>query len=148
MKKLDVKKQILEKITIMEQNTFLFPKSWSETIDIIDEEWSYRTYNSGGFGNSRYHKVEIYLINKKILDINFRGTEIEVIQNLDVKPITYSDILKYITYIFNEKHSFKNHNEGKRKIRESIKRKIQDIETAKKLIIELKQQLADIDKLK
>jgi hypothetical protein len=147
MKKSEVKNQILEKIAIMEQNTFLFPPSWSDTIDMIDEDWSYKTYNSGSKGISRYHNIEIHYFNKKILDINFRGNSIQVIQDLDNKTVSFNDVLKYVTSIFDEKHSFKNHNEGKRKIRESINKNTQQIEQLKKDIALLKTQLIDLDKI-
>lgn len=147
MKKSEVKKQILEKIAIMEQNTFLFPPSWSNTIDMIDEDWSYKTYNSGSKGVSRYHNIEIHVANKKILDMNFRGNSIEVVQNLDNKAVSFNDVLKYVTTIFDEKHSFKNHSEGKRKIRESINQKTQKIEQMKNDIALLKNQLIDLDKI-
>ncbi len=143
-----IKLEILEKISIMEQNTFLLPVSWSEMTDMIEGDWSYKTYNSGNKGMYRYHNLEIWQTNKKIIDINFRGTEIEVVRNLDFKPINYKDVLFYVTSIFNEKHSFKNHSEGKRKIRENINKKLLLIETTKKEISVLKQQLTDINELK
>lgn len=147
MKKSEVKKQILEKIAIMEQNTFLFPLSWTKTIDMIDEDWSYKTYNSGSKGTERYHNIEIHMFQTKALDINFRGDSIHVVQDLDSRAVTLNDVLKYVTAIFEEKHSFKNHNEGKRKIRETINRKTDEIEQLRKDIVLLKTQLNDLNKL-
>lgn len=147
MKKQEIKKQIFEKIEIMEQNSFLFPKSWSEQIDMIDFDWSYKTYNAGYLGKSRYHTIEIYSLSSKEFEILIRGNEIQVIQNLDKKQISYNDIYYYITAIFNEKHSFKNHSEGKRKIRENIKNKLSNISSLKTEITTLRKQLSDLNKL-
>lgn len=146
MKKSEIKKQILEKISIMEQNTFLFPLSWSEKIEMEDYPWSYRTYNSGHKGISRYHNIEIHVGNNKILDINFRNNNIEIVQNLDLKTVTYLDVLNYVSIIFDEKHSFKNHSEGKRKIRKTItektdliKRTLAEVELLKQRLIDFKE---------
>jgi len=147
MKKSEIKKQILEKISIMEQNTFLFPLSWSEKTDMEDYSWSYKTYNSGSKGVSRYHNIEIHNGNDKILDINFRNSNIEIIQNLDLKTVTYLDVLKYVSIIFDEKHSFKNHSEGKRKIRNSINEKKQLVKNTLKEIELLEQRLLDFKEL-
>lgn len=147
MKKSEIKKQILEKISIMEQNTFLFPLSWSEKIEMEDYSWSYKTYNSGSKGVSRYHNIEIYNSDIKILDINFRNSNIEIIQNLDLKAITYLDVLNYVSIIFDEKHSFKNHSEGKRKIRKSINEKKQLVKNNLKEIELLEQRLLDFKEL-
>ena len=147
MKKSEIKSQILQKIEIMEQNTYLFQKSWSNNIEMIDFDWNYRTYNSGTIGVNRYHNIEIFTLNKKILEMLFRGNSIHIIQDLDAKPINLKDVLFYVEAIFEEKHSFKNHNEGKRKIRETITMKMAGIESAKNEIIALKQQLIDINTL-
>jgi len=75
----------LKFVRSVENNTFLFPKSWSETIDMTDYTWSYRTYHSGSIGNSRYHNIEIYVLGKKLLEILFRGDKIEFSQDLSEK---------------------------------------------------------------
>jgi len=112
-----------------------------------DYVWSYKTYNSGSKGVSRYHNIEIYNSSSKVLDINFRNSNIEIIQNLDLKPVTYLDVLNYVSIIFDEKHSFKNHNEGKRKIRSSINEKKRFIQNTLKEIELLEQRLIDFKEL-
>jgi len=146
MKK-QIKTAILEKISTMEQNTFLFPKYWSNTIEMTNEDWSYRTYNSGSNGVNRHHNIEIFILNKKVLEINFRGNSIEVIQDLDKKPITLKNVLDYVTSIYEELHSFKNHKEGKRKIRTEINQANLSIKQLEEKIRDLKLQLIDIDKI-
>lgn len=138
-----LKKEILDKISIMENNTFLFPKSWSDKIDMINEDWSYRTYHSGSTGGSRYHNLEIYTEGEKFLDIGFRGNSIRIEQDLDNKQIGFEDILFYVSAIFKELHSFKNHNEGKRVIRKKISEKMEAKKRIIKEIVDLKQQIID-----
>jgi len=147
MKKSEIKTAILEKISVMEQNTFLFPKSWSNTIEMINEDWSYRTYNAERYGSDRYHNIEIFILNKKVLDINFRGNSIEVVQDLDKSPVTLKNILEYVTKIYEELHSFKNHKEGKRKIRTEINQAQLSIKKLEEEIKSLKIQLTDADKV-
>ena len=139
----DLKQEILKMISDMENNTFLFPHSYSETIDMIDLEYSYRTYNNGARGESRYHNVEIYVEGSKILEINFSGNTISYKHDIDKKPLKLKEIHSYILDIYNEKHSFKNHNEGRRNIRKKIKEKRLIIKTAKQEIEYLNKQLLD-----
>lgn len=142
--KKEFKKQIIEKISKMESNTFLFPKSWANMIDMIDYNWSYKTYNSGSVGINRYHNIEIHKEGIKIIDINFRSNDmITVVQDLAERQITLKDINYYITAIYDELHSFKNHNEGKRKIRKEISQKLVDIKTNQDELKVLRQQLID-----
>lgn len=139
MKKLEAKNKIFDMIGKMETNTFLFPKSWSDKIQMTDYEWSYKTYNAEKIGKDRYHNFEIYNGSTKILDINFRGYEIEVEQNIFKKQITYKDVLFYIEAIFNELHSFKNNSEGIKKIRK-------DIQYIKESIMQKQKELKDLEK--
>jgi hypothetical protein len=140
-----LKDEVLSKISIMENNTFLFPISWSEKTDMVNEEWSYKTYNSGNKGLQRYHNFEIYINDKKIVDIQFRGNSIQILQDLSEKQITLKTVSFYISTIFKEMHSFKNHNEGKRDIRKKINERLSNIERLKKEIEKLRQQLIDSD---
>ncbi len=142
-----LKQEILDKISIMENNTFLFPKSWSDKIDMIDEEWSYKTYNNGEVGDNRYHNLEIHVEDDTILNVGFRGNRIQVIQDLDKKQTSIKDVLFYVTKIYEELHSFKNHDEGKRDIRKKITQAKQRKKQADEDIKELKQQLIDLKTL-
>lgn len=144
--KKQLKESIIEKIEKMEQNTFLFPHSWSDEVDMIDEDWKYKTYNSGSTGSRRYHNFEIYEEGQKIHDINFRGEQIEITQDLEKKAITLKEVEYYISAIYEEKHSFKNHNEGRRRIRKDLDQKRKDLISIKEQIEVLKKKLFDSKK--
>lgn len=140
------KKQIIEKIEVMEQNTFLFPKSWSDLVQMANHDWQYKTYNSGQTGASRYHNIEIHQAGVKILDINFRNERIEIIQDLAEKQRTISEVSFYVSAIFAELHTFNSNDESKRQIRKAIAKKLEDIKDAKKQLAELEQKLIDAGK--
>lgn len=139
-------KSIFEKIEKMETNTFLFPESWSDKIDMIDYDWSYRTYNSGNVGKNRYHNIEIYNEDEIILTIDFRREKVEVVQDLSKPTTTAKEVHFYIEAIYNELHSFKNHTEGKRDIRNKINAKIREIKKSNEDLVKLRKQLKDSDK--
>ena len=128
-------------IAQMEQNTFLFPKGWSDTIQMTHFEWAYRAYHAGHVGDARYHNVEIFLLGKKIMEIAFRGNKIEVQQDLSQKAVTIDEVEYYITEIYNEMHTFKNHASGVREIRKKLVDKLQSIKQLNNEVQDLKQQI-------
>lgn len=142
-KNLKIKNEILEKISKMENNTFLFPLSWSDKVQMKDHDWSYKLYNSGSKGTNRYHNIEIYSKNEKLIEINFRGNKIQTIQDLSEKIIRINDVYFYVSAIYDEMHSFENHDEGKRKIRVEIEEAYSNIKKIEDSIIVLKRRLID-----
>jgi hypothetical protein len=140
-------KRIEELISQMEQNHFLLPDSWSSEIQMANHDWSYKTYVSAprNYGNKRYIVLEI-----KDLDIKvtFHLGEIKHDHVLGGKTIKPQDLLFYIEEIYKEKHSFDNHVDGKRKIREEIKILKSKIKRIEENIQGKKQELEGIENLK
>jgi len=145
----NTKKQ-LEEINVliskMEQNHFLLPDSWSDTIEMTNHEWSYRTYVAAprNLRVDRYINIEIYVGTKKIHDINFRGNDIIIEKKLGGKSLSVTKVLFYVGEIFKEKHSFENHYQGKRKIRKEISRLNEDLRSIKKQIQSKKNELEGV----
>lgn len=146
MNKKEIKEDILRMITQMECNTFLLPDSWSENIQMQHKDYMYRTY-VGTRGNSRYINLEKYIGNEKQLSILFRGNKIELSDGDIFKPINIKEIYNFIKEVYDELHSFKNHNEGARRIRKEISSRLQTISNAQNDIKKLKQQLEDLNQL-
>jgi len=138
MKK-ELKKEILKFIENMEGNTFLLPESWSEEIQMETEDFAYKTY-VGGRGNGRYINIQI----TNGVEITFRKNDIFV-NNEDVfsKRITPQKVYDIVSAIYKEKHSFKNHSEGERKIRKEITKNKKTIKRIKKETDDLTKRLND-----
>ena len=146
--KKQLKAEIIQMIEAIEQNTFLFPLSWSDKIQMTNYDWEYKTYNSGSVGVNRYHNIEIHEREETVLIIDFRRENtIEVTQDLAKNNITLRQVHFYISAIYEELHTFKNHNEGARKIRKNITKKLAQIRTEKKELAVLRQQLTDLKQL-
>ena len=140
-------KQYLEEIDkmikVMYQNHFLLPNSWSDTINLDEHDWSYRTYCDR---SSRiYINLEIYEDAKKVYDVKFRSHEIELNCPLG-KVLKESDVYNYVKIIYDEKHSFSEHDTGIKSLsakitqeKRAIKNSTEKIENYKKEIEGLKQ---------
>jgi hypothetical protein len=151
-----MKKELYQKsmdmIEAMEQNTFLLPESWAEIIQLSDSPLAYKTY-VGGRGASRYINIEIYNYEKrfdgKSFAINIRKQNIEVDGDSPFgKRVTAQQVHDIIAQIFKDKHSFENHDSGVRTKREKISTLKRQIQTAKRDIAKLEQELSDGNKIK
>ncbi len=143
------KKQYLEEIDrmikVMYQNHFLLPNSWSDTINLDEHDWSYRTYCSRD--NSMYITLEIFEDAKKVYDIKFRSNEIELNCPLG-KVLKESDVYNYLKVIYDEKHSFSEHNEGIKSLRAKITQERTNIRNSNTKIEEYKNQIEGLKQLK
>jgi len=116
--------RIEELISKMETNHFLLPDSWSNEVQMVLEDFSYKTYVSAprSYGDKRYINLEIYVDGKIKTKIDFRGKEIQTLQTIGKKSVSVTDILYYLEAIYKEKHSFENHDQGIRKLKADLKR--------------------------
>lgn len=151
MNKKQLHKEIIEMIKGMENNTFLLPDSWTDLVQMASHPFSYKTY-VGGRGNNRYINIEVYLSEKKFdgraFTINIRKEIVSVDgDNLFGKRLSPVDVHKIIKDIYVEKHSFENHNEGERAIREKMTSLRKSIKSAKDSLAKLEEQLSDLKKI-
>ena len=113
---------ILDFIRKMEQNTFLLNDGFSDTTPLLSAEYEYRTYVGGRGDNARYIQIELSRLGIKEIEIKIRGKDILIEKKID-KTFSINDCYNIIELIFNEVHSFKNHDEGIRKIKNDIIKK-------------------------
>ena len=140
--------RIEELISKMETNHFLLPDSWSDEVQMVLEDFSYKTYVSAprSYGDKRYINLEIY-VDGKITEIDFRGKEIKTQQTIGKKPVSVMDVLYYLEAIYKEKHSFENHDQGIRKLKEDLKGVRGYIKSYKKNEESILSQIRDAQKL-
>ncbi len=139
---------ILNKISIMEQNTFLMPIGFSDKTEMTNHEWSYRSYTSDKKGDNRYCTIEIYLDSELICKIIFHGNNIKIDQYFNEKQKGLKEVNYYISEIFEELHSFKNHNEGIKKLRKDLSQKKIDLLNAKNDVEFLQKRIKDFNVIK
>ena len=125
----------------MEQNTFLLPESWSETIHMTTKDMSYRSY-VGTRGSGRYMHFEVTEGKNKI-DILVRGNDIEVSQSIFKKRLSENQIVGYIEDIYKEQHSFIDNAEGIKKLRAELRQNRASIKTLQENNKKLERQIAD-----
>lgn len=120
MTKKEIKNEILDKVSKMELNSYLFPVGHTQTINMTNYEWSYRTYNNGSTGERRYHIIEIVKEQKTTLKLIIHGDTITYEQPIGEKILRPKDILFYVNEIYEEKHSFRDDNGGVKKLRKEL----------------------------
>jgi len=131
----------------MEQNTFLLPDSWSDSVQMTKADATYRTYVSSR-GGGRYINLE-YRGRGETLNVEFRGNDIFVSnQDITKKSVTAKRLLEIVQSIYEEKHSFIESAEGIRGIREKIAQRKATIHSAKEGIKKLEVELSDLLLLK
>jgi hypothetical protein len=145
--KVEIKKS-LDLLSKMEQNTFLLPDGFTEVVDMMFEEWSYKTY-VGKRGAGRYIIFYIYKDdpNKEIYEIVFRGEEIQIKQSILEKSLTANKIYQFVEAIYKEKHSFEMFDDSLKTLRKDLRSKKQKKEAIEKEIQKLNQKIIDAKKL-
>lgn len=133
---------ILDFIRKMEQNTFLLKDSWSETVPLLKSEYEYRTYVSIRGDKGRYIDIELYKLGVKFLDIKFRENDILLNKPVHVN-FSINDVYDIVEMIFEEVHSFRNHDEGLRKLKQDIINKKKRIKDDQSELSKLEQRLKD-----
>ncbi len=140
---------ILNKIKTMEQNTYLLPDGFSNEIQIMEKQETYKTY-VGNRGDNRYITITYTFENQEKLEIKVRNNKIviddynpfERIENLEEK------IIYIVNSIYKEKHSFIENAEGIK----SLRRKITELKRTNKYneqeIDKIRNQIEDYLKLK
>jgi hypothetical protein len=138
--------RVIELIEKMEQNTFLLPDNWSESINMATRDMSYKTY-VGGRGNNRYMCFEI-LDGKDSISINIRNEDIMITQSLLKKRVTTKKVVNYIEDIYKEQHSFIDNVEGIKKLREEVRKNKESIAKLQNKNKNLEIQIKDALKLR
>lgn len=152
------KKQKIDKIigliAKMEQNTFLLPESWSETMNMVSRSAHYRTY-VGRRGSDRYINIEYTkndeLYNPKIEDcykINIKGNNIIIEKLVGSMKNEVDNILDIVEAIYKEKISFEIMDGEIVKKRLKLKELKQQIIEQTKEFNTIKKCLLDYDNLK
>jgi hypothetical protein len=138
--------RIITLIERMEQNTFLLPDGWADTIHMATKDMSYRTY-VGTRGIGRYMSFEITDGERKI-DISIRNSDVLMSQSVFEKRLTADQVLAYIEAIYTEQHSFIDNAEGIKKLRADIKTNKESIKRLQAENVKLEKQIADALALK
>lgn len=133
---------ILEFIRKMESNTFLLKDSWSDPIPMITTDYEYKTYVGHRGDKERYINIILLQLGVQKINIEFRKNTIHISKPIDFK-FSIDDLFNIIESIFNEVHSFKNHNEGLRSVRAKIIDCKKSIESKEKELDRLQQELKD-----
>ena len=133
---------ILELIRKMESNTFLLKDSWSETIPMITTDYEYRTYVGQRNDKDRYINIQLFKLGIEKVEILFRKKEIHISKPIDFK-FDINDLFNIVESIFNEVHSFKNHNEGLRLVKSKIIDCKRSIKLEEERLVKLQQELSD-----
>jgi hypothetical protein len=148
-----MKKQLAELnelINKMAQNHFLLPSNYSDKIQMMSHDFSYRTYVAESSRNSkgRYINFELYNeLDVKFIDVHFRGDRtVEVSKDVTV-TFSLSKILEVIKAIYQEKHSFENHAEGIKPLKEKISNNLSRIKSIQKENEELRLQIEGLKQL-
>ncbi len=144
MKKEELLKEIERMVTAMNANTFLLPNGWSDRIDMDLQDWSYVTYCSRS--TSLYINIDIYKEEEKIFEFHFNFGKINVTSLLGVS-VTPKKMYDYIKLIYDEKHSFSEHDEGLKSLREKLRDERNKIKSANKQIKELTSQMEGLKQL-
>ena len=142
-----VKDRLNNLVNKMAQNSFLMPDAFSDVIDLQANDYSYKTYVGKRDLTSRYIIVYITLEGEDIIEVIFRNKEDIIIKKSIDVVFSLAKVLKLIELIYEEKHSFSNHNEGARKLRKSIREAKERIKTIEKEIQSYKDQLEGLNNL-
>lgn len=147
MKKEDYIKEVMRMVKVMNGNHFLLPRTWSETIDIDLKDWSYRTYCADtSSSESLYIHIEIHKDEKQVVNFHFNKSDIIISTSVE-NNITAKDMYDYISTIYNEKHSFSEHNEGLKALRKKIRKQKSIIKSAEKEIDMLEKEVQGLKDL-
>lgn len=142
-----VKDRLNNLVNKMAQNSFLMPDSFSDVIDLQANEYSYKTYVGTRELSGRYIIIYITLEGEDIIEVVFsRDEEIIVKKSIDV-VFSLRKFLELFELIYEEKHSFSNHDEGARKLRKSIREAKGRIKTIEKEIQSYRDQLEGLKNL-
>ena len=142
-----VKDRLNNLVNKMAQNSFLMPDAFSDVIDLQANDYSYKTYVGNRCLSSRYVIIYITLEGEDIIEVVFsRNEDIIIKKSIDV-VFSLAKFLKLIELIYEEKHSFSNHNEGSRKLRKSIREAKEKIKNIEKEIQSYKDQLEGLKNL-
>lgn len=133
---------IVDLIRKMESNTFLLKDSWSETIPMITTDYEYRTYVGQRTDKDRYINIELFKLGIQKVEILFRKKEIHISKPIDFK-FDINDVFNIVESIFNEVHSFKNHDEGLRLVKSKIIDCKRSIKLEEERLVKLQQELSD-----
>lgn len=133
---------IVDLIRKMESNTFLLKDSWSETIPMITTDYEYRTYVGKRTDKDRYINIELFKLGIQKVEILFRKKEIHISKPIDFK-FDINDVFNIVESIFNEVHSFKNHDEGLRLVKSKIIDCKRSIKLEEERLVKLQQELSD-----
>lgn len=144
----DIKNEILDKISKMELNTYLFPVGYTQAVNMTNYEWSYRTYNNGSTGAGRYHTIEIVEEGKTILRLLIGNDIVNYIYYIGEKNLKPEEVLFYVNEIFKEKHSFQDSNEGLKNLRGELNALFNQKESINNDIELKRKQIEDLIKLK
>jgi hypothetical protein len=141
-------KQSLDLVSKMEQNTFLLPDVFSEVIDMMFEEWSYKTY-VGTRGLGRYIVFYIYKDdpNKCIYEMVFRNEDIEIKQSISEVNLTANKIYQFVEAIYKEKHSFEMFDDSLKTLRKKLRYTKEQKKNIEKEIKKINQEILDAKKL-
>ena len=133
---------IVDLIRKMESNKFLLKDSWSETIPMITTDYEYRTYVGQRTDKDRYINIELFKLGIQKVEILFRKKEIHISKPIDFK-FDINDVFNIVESIFNEVHSFKNHDEGLRLVKSKIIDCKRSIKLEEERLVKLQQELSD-----
>ena len=137
---------ILEIIRKMESNTFLLKDSWSDNVELINSDYIYKTYVGRRGDTDRYIVFEIRDKKENIVKVSFFKNNVSLEKPLELK-FSIDDVIKVLEEIFNEMHSFKNHSEGLRKVKQKITEARNRIKSSEAEIKKLNAELEDYKKL-
>lgn len=141
-------KESLDLVSKMEQNTFLLPDGFSEVIDMMFEEWSYKTY-VGTRGLGRYVIFYIYKDdpNKCIYEMIFQDKDIEIKQSISEIKLTANKIYQFVEAIYKEKHSFEMFDDSLKSLRKKLRSKKEQKIEIEKEIQKINQEILDAKKI-
>jgi hypothetical protein len=145
MKKKEQINRLKELVSKMELNHYLLPEAFSDEIEMTFENFSYKTY-VGGRGKGRYITFHIFLEDRREIQIMFRNESISTNEDIG-KRFSLATILIYIELIYAEKHSFENHSEGIKPLKNKIRKEFDRITSAKKEIKSLREQIKGMQEL-
>jgi len=145
--KVEIKKS-LDLVSKMEQNTFLLPDAFTEVVDMMFEDWSYKTY-VGTRGSGRYIIFYIYKDEPSecIYEIVFRDEEIQIKQSILEKSLTANKIYQFVEAIYKEKHSFEMFDDSLKTLRKKLRTKKEQKKNIEKEIKKINQEIIDAKKL-
>lgn len=141
------KNKILNLIRKMESNTFLLPDSWSEEIQMVSENSTYRTYVGNRGDVNRYINIE-YCQDDSIYKIEFRKEDILLEKDIFETVNAVAKVYEIVSRIYKEKHSFKLHDKTMTKKRKLLREKIKSQKTLDNEIKKLKLEIKDGKSLK